>query len=178
MYKGKVLFFLLGFLLTYNLNVLADEGSHEHEESIKKAAENFRNGDTKQEEDHHSEDRSENDQEEADHHDETGGHGDGGSSENDTHEGSENDESNHQEDANSHNDSGANEESEGQTDNSGHGDSEGHDDSGAHDESEGHGEAAVQEPGPDYKVLGAFGAVNFTFIIIGIWNKWFRRKGE
>jgi len=31
---------------------------------------------------------------------------------------------------------------------------------------------------PNYKVLGTFGAVNLSFILIGVWNKWFRRKGD
>ncbi|WP_445492036.1 hypothetical protein [Niallia sp. 03133] len=35
----------------------------------------------------------------------------------------------------------------------------------------------VVEAPPNYKVLGAYGAVNLSFILIGIWNKWFRRKG-
>jgi hypothetical protein len=38
--------------------------------------------------------------------------------------------------------------------------------------------AAVVEAPPNYKVLGTFGAVNLLFIIIGVWNKWFRRKGD
>jgi hypothetical protein len=29
---------------------------------------------------------------------------------------------------------------------------------------------------PNYKVLGTYGAVNLSFILIGIWNKWIRRK--
>jgi hypothetical protein len=38
--------------------------------------------------------------------------------------------------------------------------------------------AAVVETPPNYKVLGTYGAVNLLFILIGIWNKWFRRKGD
>ncbi|MBT2738237.1 hypothetical protein [Bacillus sp. ISL-7] len=38
--------------------------------------------------------------------------------------------------------------------------------------------AAVVEVPPNYKVLGTFGAVNLSFILIGVWNKWFRRKGD
>ncbi|MEH7075741.1 hypothetical protein [Neobacillus drentensis] len=38
--------------------------------------------------------------------------------------------------------------------------------------------AAVVESPPNYKVLGTYGAVNMLFILIGIWNKWFRRKGD
>jgi hypothetical protein len=37
--------------------------------------------------------------------------------------------------------------------------------------------AAVVETPTNYKVLGTYGAVNLFFIIIGVWNKWFRRKG-
>ncbi len=42
--------------------------------------------------------------------------------------------------------------------------------------SEGHGGGPVVETPPNYKALGAFGAINAGFILIGIWNKWFRRK--
>ncbi|MBT2698154.1 hypothetical protein J7E79_12090 [Bacillus sp. ISL-40] len=38
--------------------------------------------------------------------------------------------------------------------------------------------AAMVELPPNYKVLGTFGAVNLSFILIGVWNKWFRRKGD
>ena len=38
--------------------------------------------------------------------------------------------------------------------------------------------AAVVEVSPNYKVLGTYGAVNLLFILIGVWNKWFRRKGD
>lgn len=39
------------------------------------------------------------------------------------------------------------------------------------------GGGPVKETPPNMKVLGTYGAVNLVFIIIGIWNKWFRRKG-
>jgi hypothetical protein len=42
-------------------------------------------------------------------------------------------------------------------------------------ESEGHHGPVVETP-PNYKVLGTYGAVNLSFILIGVWNKWFRRK--
>lgn len=35
----------------------------------------------------------------------------------------------------------------------------------------------VVETPPNYKVLGTYGAVNLSFILKGVWNKWFRRKG-
>lgn len=38
--------------------------------------------------------------------------------------------------------------------------------------------AAVVETPPNYKVLGTYGTVNLLFILIGVWNKWFRRKGD
>ncbi|MEH7439256.1 hypothetical protein V7182_17415 [Neobacillus drentensis] len=42
--------------------------------------------------------------------------------------------------------------------------------------SHGHHEPVVETP-PNYKILGTYGAVNLVFILMGIWNKWFRRKG-
>lgn len=43
-----------------------------------------------------------------------------------------------------------------------------------------HGEAEEEKAGegPNFKVLGTFGAINLSFIDIGVWNKWIRRKGE
>lgn len=38
-----------------------------------------------------------------------------------------------------------------------------------------HGTAVVETP-PNYRVLGTFGAINAFFLLIGAWNKWFRRK--
>lgn len=53
------------------------------------------------------------------------------------------------------------------------------------EEEEAHGDAEagdhhgpVVETPPNYKVLGSYGAVNLSFIILGVWNKWFRRKGN
>ncbi|MEH7748941.1 hypothetical protein V7659_28595 [Neobacillus drentensis] len=40
----------------------------------------------------------------------------------------------------------------------------------------GHGHEPVKEKPANMKVLGTFGAVNLSFIVIGVWNKWFRRK--
>jgi hypothetical protein len=34
----------------------------------------------------------------------------------------------------------------------------------------------LKETPPNAKVLGTYGTVNAAFIIIGVWNKWFRRK--
>jgi hypothetical protein len=44
-------------------------------------------------------------------------------------------------------------------------------------ESAGHHGPVVETP-PNYKILGAYGALNLSFIMIGVWNKWFRRKGN
>jgi hypothetical protein len=35
----------------------------------------------------------------------------------------------------------------------------------------------LKETPANLKVLGTYGAVNLSFIVIGVWNKWFRRKG-
>ncbi|WP_144548653.1 hypothetical protein [Bacillus sp. X1(2014)] len=43
----------------------------------------------------------------------------------------------------------------------------------AHD----HHGTVVESP-PNYKVLGTYGAVNLSFVLIGVWNKWFRRMGD
>jgi hypothetical protein len=42
----------------------------------------------------------------------------------------------------------------------------------------GHSHGPVVETPPNVRVLGTFGAVNLAFILVGIWNKWFRRRGE
>jgi hypothetical protein len=42
----------------------------------------------------------------------------------------------------------------------------------------GHGGANLVEEPANMKVLGTFGAINLSFILIGIWNKWFKRKEE
>lgn len=54
------------------------------------------------------------------------------------------------------------------------GDSEGGHEAEA--EGGGHGHGPVVETPPNYKILGTYGAVNLAFILIGIWNKWFRRR--
>lgn len=38
------------------------------------------------------------------------------------------------------------------------------------------GENTMKETPPNMKILGIYGAVNAAFIIIGVWNKWYRRK--
>jgi hypothetical protein len=39
-----------------------------------------------------------------------------------------------------------------------------------------HSDVQVEEKPANIKVLGTYGAVNLSFIFIGVWNKWFRRK--
>ncbi|MEW9668138.1 hypothetical protein [Ammoniphilus sp. 3BR4] len=52
--------------------------------------------------------------------------------------------------------------------------SDGH---GTGNSDEGHHGPVVETP-PNYKVLGTFGAINLVFILIGIWNKLLKRKGN
>ncbi|WP_053368228.1 hypothetical protein [Bacillus sp. FJAT-27245] len=50
-----------------------------------------------------------------------------------------------------------------------------------HDGSSGggsHSHGPVTETPPNMKILGTFGGINLVFILIGIWNKWSRRKGD
>lgn len=51
-----------------------------------------------------------------------------------------------------------------------------HDMEGMDMEGSGHSHGPVIEKPANLKVLGTYGAVNLSFIVIGIWNKWFRRK--
>lgn len=53
---------------------------------------------------------------------------------------------------------------------------DGHDMEGMKMEDSGHSHEPVEEKPANIKVLGTFGAVNLSFIVIGVWNKWFRRK--
>ncbi|WP_026575935.1 hypothetical protein [Bacillus sp. UNC438CL73TsuS30] len=52
-----------------------------------------------------------------------------------------------------------------------------HDMEGMDMEGSGHSHGPVIEKPANLKVLGTYGAVNLSFIVIGIWNKWCRRKG-
>ncbi|MCM3114199.1 hypothetical protein M3610_02690 [Neobacillus sp. MER 74] len=56
-------------------------------------------------------------------------------------------------------------------------DMEGMDKEGSGDEDQYHHGPLVESP-PNYKVLGSYGAVNLLFVLIGVWNRWFRRKGD
>ncbi|WP_059172836.1 hypothetical protein [Bacillus sp. FJAT-27445] len=40
----------------------------------------------------------------------------------------------------------------------------------------GHGHGPVTETPPNLKILGTFGGINLSFILVGIWNRRFRRK--
>ncbi|MFB5197128.1 hypothetical protein ACE198_19755 [Neobacillus sp. KR4-4] len=48
---------------------------------------------------------------------------------------------------------------------------------GSGDEDHDHHGPVVESP-PNYKVLSTYGAVNLSFVLIGVWNRWFRRKGD
>lgn len=137
MNKGFILVFVLALIFSFNLSVLADEG---HDDNVKKATENFRNGtngDKNEEIDSKdSDDEQKAHSEEADIH----------SKAKNTHSDAQD---NHGEETDTHKDDAA---------------------ADAH-----HG--PVVETPPNYKVLGAYGTVNLSFILIGVWNKWFRRKG-
>jgi hypothetical protein len=49
-------------------------------------------------------------------------------------------------------------------------------DSHSHEAMPGMEEKPLKETPANAKVLGTYGAVNAAFIMIGVWNKWFRRK--
>lgn len=49
----------------------------------------------------------------------------------------------------------------------------GTEESGGH----GHGNENVVETPPNIPVLSTFAAINVAFLLIGIWTKWFRKKG-
>jgi len=40
-----------------------------------------------------------------------------------------------------------------------------------------HGDGKVVETPPNGVVLGAFGLINLVFVIVGVWNKFLKRKG-
>jgi hypothetical protein len=69
---------------------------------------------------------------------------------------------------------------EGMDMNGSNSDMEGMDMSGSGDDMQGMdmGHEPVKETPANVKVLGTYGAVNLAFILVGIWNKWFRRKGD
>lgn len=163
MKKGFISFFVAAFIFSFNLSVVADEG---HEENVKQATEN-RNGTN------------------VEHGEEAGSHSEEAVSHSEEAEAHDKEAEAHPEEAEVHSDA-ANAHSEVAN---AHGDEEdSHDkEAGAHtEEEEAHGDEAeagdhhgpVVETPPNYKVLGSYGAVNLSFILIGVWNKWFRRKGN
>lgn len=168
MKKGFISFFVVAFIFSFNLSVSADEG---HDENVKQVTETFTNGsehseeaDTHSEEvDAHLEEAGVHDKEAEAHPEEAKVHSDAADA--------------HSDAANAHSEAAdAHDEEEDSLDK----------EAGTHsEEEEAHGEAEagdhhgpVVETLPNYKVLGSYGAVNLSFILLGVWNKWFRRKGN
>jgi hypothetical protein len=158
--------FALAFILTFNITVIADEG-HSHDSNIKQAAEKFKSGSNTNQEDV-GDDHGHSNQPDTNH--------ESTSSSSHTE-----DEGTHEEKGHGSSDDHSDQE-KGTHEEKGHGTSDDHSDQeeGTHEEeggheSEGHHGPVVETP-PNYKVLGTYGAVNLSFILIGVWNKWFRRK--
>ena len=42
----------------------------------------------------------------------------------------------------------------------------------------GHGGEVIEETPPNYTVLSVFGAINLSFLVVGLWNKRIRKKVE
>ncbi|MFS0778917.1 hypothetical protein ABC255_23260 [Neobacillus sp. 3P2-tot-E-2] len=166
MKKGFISFFVVAFIFSFNLSVSAEEGH-----DVKQSPENFTN------ESEHSEEADSHSEEVDSHLEEAGAH----DKEAEAHP----EEANvHSEASDAHSDA-ANAHSEAAD---AHGEQEDSPDKEAsthNEEEEAHGKTEaddhhgpVVEAPPNYKVLGSYGAVNLSFILIGIWNKWFRRKGN
>lgn len=47
-----------------------------------------------------------------------------------------------------------------------------------HGEEGGHGSEEITESAPNYRVLTVFGLINLTFILIGVWNKLIKGRGN
>lgn len=47
-----------------------------------------------------------------------------------------------------------------------------------HGEEGGHGTEEITESAPNYRVLTVFGLINLTFILIGVWNKLIKGRGN
>jgi len=56
------------------------------------------------------------------------------------------------------------------------GEQDGHESKQTEQTEQGHHKEVVETP-PNYKVLGGFAFVNLLFIMIGVYMKWFYRKG-
>lgn len=151
-----LLIFALGVITSFQLNAFADEGHPDNENSPKA-----------------TESSSGNELEGVGEHSE-GGHLKEG------HEGSEDKEGtsleNHSESVDHEDDSHGS--GDGKLD---HGEDGSHDEADAnHDEQgdHGHAEEKAVEEGPNFRILGTFGAINLSFLLMGVWNKRIRRKGE
>jgi hypothetical protein len=158
----KLLFslFALAFIFTFNITAFAEEG-HSHDSNIKQDAGKFKNGSNTNQKDV--------------------GENQGHSNHTDANLDSTTSSSHTEYEGTTTEDEGTHEEHQGTHEEEGHGTSKEHSyqdhsgqDEGGH-ESEGHHGPVVETP-PNYKVLGTYGAVNLSFILIGVWNKWFRRK--
>jgi hypothetical protein len=182
--KLKKLFlslFAIAFIFSFNVTVLADEG-HSDDSNVINATENFRNGITGEQKEH-SEDADTHSGEAATHKEEAGAHAEEAEAhpeEADVHTEAADA---HSEAANGHSEASAahGEEEEDLSDEADtHAEEAGsHEETGTHEEEAEAGDhhGPVVETPSNYKVLGSYGAVNLSFILIGIWNKWFRRKG-
>lgn len=190
--------FALGIILSNTQMAFADE-KHSQDKDVSEAAETFRNGtsteQTEDETDHQtsigedhgshepiSEDHGDHEAVNGDHGDHApvsedhGGHPAASTSKEDSH--SDGDDAHSSGDTESGHEDGGH--STGDTE-SGHedgGQTTAETESGHDEEGGGHGHGPVVEAPPNFKVLGTYGAVNAAFILIGVWNKWFRRKGE
>jgi hypothetical protein len=171
--------FALAFIFNLNITAFADEG-HSHDSNIKQAAEKFKNGSNTNQEDvgddhgHSNQPDTNLDRTSSSSHTEDEGiHEEEGHGTSDDH--SDQEEGTQEEKGHGTSDDHSDQE-EGTHEEEGHGTSDDHSDQeeGGH-ESEGHHGPVVETP-PNYKVLGTYGAVNLSFILIGVWNKWFRRK--
>jgi DNA mismatch repair ATPase MutL len=169
--KGFIFLFVVAFIFSFNLSVLADEG---HDENVKQATES-----------EHSEEADTHTQEAESHSEEADSHSEKADSHTEAAEAHEKEAEAHPEEADVHSEAAeahsdaANAHSDAAD---AHGEEEGsHDkEAGTHTEKEEAGDhhGPVVETPPNYKVLGSYGAVNLSFILIGVWNKWFRRKGK
>ena len=168
--KAFLFLFALAFIFSFDVRALADG---DHSKSVKQATEKFKNSSSDEQTDMEGMDHdSGTNMEGMDHDSGTDMEGMDHDSGTDM-EGMDHDSGTDMEGMN--HDSGTN--MEGMNNDSGT-DMEGMDmEEGSGAEAHDHHAAVVEVP-PNYKVLGSYGAVNLLFILIGVWNKWFRRKGD
>jgi cytoskeletal protein RodZ len=175
--KGLIFLFVVAFIFSFTLSVSAEEG---HDKNVKQATESEQ-----------SEEADTHTQEAESHSEEADSHSEKADSHTEAAEAHEKEAEAHPEEADVHSEAA---EAHGDAANAhsdaadAHGEEEGsHDEkAGTHtvkEETHGDEEAVdhhgpVVETPPNYKVLGSYGAVNLSFILIGVWNKWFRRKGN